>query len=82
MREKRPNGRTWRTVTSNGRTYEIAPDGTRYAGTAGEVHAAWGDGLKESTRRTVARIARVNGITPAAVIGRIVRGAHLDYFDK
>jgi len=37
-------------------------------------------GLKTSTRRTIARIAAINGITPAQVLGRMIRGQHLDYF--
>ena len=38
--KKNNTRRIWRTVTRNGVTRLVAPDGTRYAGTAAEVNAA------------------------------------------
>lgn len=38
--------------------------------------------LKKSTRRTIRRIAEINGITPDDVVRRMVRGERLDYFPR
>ena len=38
--------------------------------------------LNESTRRTVRRLATINGITPDEVVRRMVRGERLDYFPR
>lgn len=38
--------------------------------------------LKESTRRTIRRLAEINGITPDDVVRRMVRGERLDYFPR
>lgn len=37
---KNNNRRIWHTMTRNGKTHLVAPDGTRYSGTAGEVRDA------------------------------------------
>ena len=36
--------------------------------------------LKQSTRETITRIAKANGITPAAALSRMVRGEYLRLF--